>query len=122
MRRGAVLIAAVTAHTGAAAAQQFVSGCLSPWAGKIEGAFSRALFAPGSKLCLEFDLSGLLRGDVLQRFQAHQLGIQSQILVPNEARKLEGLPPRQGGDQPVLVPGQPGAPGGSTRPPSGAPA
>lgn len=47
----------------------------------------------------EFITAGLLRADLLQRYQAYQLGIASEFLSPNEVRKMENIPAREGGDQ-----------------------
>lgn len=46
----------------------------------------------------EFDTSALLRADKVQRYQSYATGIASHVLVPNEARAEEGLPPVAGGD------------------------
>lgn len=47
----------------------------------------------------EFDTSALLRADKLLRFQSYAAGVTSHVLLPNEARAEEGLPPVPGGDQ-----------------------
>jgi HK97 family phage portal protein len=48
----------------------------------------------------EFNTAGLLRADLLQRYQAYQVGISSEFLSPNEVRRFENLPRRvdDGGD------------------------
>lgn len=46
----------------------------------------------------QFDTSALLRADKLLRFQSYAAGVTSHVLVPNEARAEEGLPPLPGGD------------------------
>jgi HK97 family phage portal protein len=102
-----------TRQTAEAAIRQFVTSCLAAWAEKIETALSRALFAPGSGLVLKLDLDELLRGDLLQRFQSYQIGINSQFLTPNECRRAEGRGPIAGGDVVVKMPGQ-GAPAAPT--------
>ncbi|MGE3414187.1 MAG: phage portal protein [Dehalococcoidia bacterium] len=39
------------------------------------------------------NLDGLLRGDTLTRYQAHEVGIRAGFLTDDEARDLEGRPP-----------------------------
>ena len=46
----------------------------------------------------EFITASLLRADLLQRYQAYQVGIASEFLSPNEVRRLENMPAREGGD------------------------
>jgi HK97 family phage portal protein len=41
----------------------------------------------------------LVRGDVSTRYAAYQVGIQSEFLSPNEARSMEDLNRREGGDE-----------------------
>lgn len=47
---------------------------------------------------LEHNLSERLRPDSLQRFQGYESGIRNRWLSPNEVRRLENMPPREGGD------------------------
>jgi HK97 family phage portal protein len=62
----------------------------------------------------EFDLSELLRGDLLSRMNSYWIGIQGGVLSPNEARAREGMNAREGGDVFLtpqnmgVAPGQPG--------------
>lgn len=58
---------------------------------------------PGSKW-LEFDLDGLLRGDMQARFTAYAIGRMWGILSSNDARSKENEPPVEGGDS-YLQPG-----------------
>lgn len=46
----------------------------------------------------EFLTAGLLRADLITRYQSYQIGISSEFLSPNEVRKLENMPSREGGD------------------------
>lgn len=46
----------------------------------------------------EFLTAGLLRADLITRYQSYQIGISSEFLSPNEVRKLENMPARDGGD------------------------
>jgi HK97 family phage portal protein len=80
------------------AGRWFAQFTIAPWARKIEAAFARAIFGPGSEFEIEFDMSGFLRGDPLQRWQAHQIALANNVLTPNEVRQVEGWNPRTGGD------------------------
>ena len=50
-----------------------------------------------TRICHDFD--DLLKLDKGERMEAHQKGIQSAVITPNEARREEDLPPMAGGDQ-----------------------
>lgn len=73
----------------------------------------------------EFDLAGLLRMELDARFTAYSEAIRAGVLTINEARRLEELPPKEGGDtplvqmqyQPLAMAGmQPRAPGAAAPP------
>jgi HK97 family phage portal protein len=68
---------------------------LLPWITRIETAISALLAQPRY---MKFNVSGLLRGDQLTQFQSWAIGIDNQILVPNEPRAWMDLPPLPGGD------------------------
>jgi HK97 family phage portal protein len=76
------------------AGRWFAQFTLAPWARKIEAEFGRALFAPGSGLELEMDLSGFLRGDPQTRWAAHKIAVDAGILDADEIREIEGFNPR----------------------------
>lgn len=84
---------------------QFVTYTLLPWLRRIEEAFSNLATRP---TFLRFDTSEFLRADTINRYRAHQVGISSGFLTPNEARAVEGLEPYDGGDEFVMA--LPGAP------------
>lgn len=83
----------------------FLTFTLLPWLRRIESAFSELMPVPQR---VEFDTSAFLRADTINRFRAHQLGITSGFLTPNEARAIEGLERYEGGDEFVMA--LPGAP------------
>lgn len=76
------------------AGRWFAQFTLAPWARKIEAEFGRALFAAGSGLELEIDLSGFLRGDPQTRWAAHKIAVDAGILDADEVREIEGFNPR----------------------------
>jgi HK97 family phage portal protein len=91
----------------------FLTFTLLPWLRRIEAAFSN-LMPTGQRV--EFDTSAFLRADTINRYRAHQLGITSGFITPNEARHVEGMEPYfPGGDAFVMaLPGAPMAgPGGN---------
>jgi HK97 family phage portal protein len=73
----------------------FVVNTLRPFLSKLEGAFFDLLPKP---IYAKFDVSGRLRGDTLQRFQAYTLARNGSWLSPNEIREMEDRPPIEGGD------------------------
>jgi HK97 family phage portal protein len=96
---------------------QFVTYTLLPWLRRIEEAFSELATRP---TIVRFDTSEFLRADTINRYRAHQLGISSGFLTPNEARAVEGLEPYEGGDEFVMaLPGAPMAGPGADPAPAG---
>jgi HK97 family phage portal protein len=93
------------------AGRWFAQFTILPWARKVEAAFTRAIFEPGSGYSVEFDMSGFLRGDPLSRWQSHAIALTNKVLSPNEVREAEGWNPRPGGDEfePQMPPNSGGA-------------
>ena len=93
--------------------------CLAPMAKRIETAMNAALLPAMSRatLFVEHDLGGLLRGDMAARYGAYQVGRNWGWLSVNEIRRLENLPPIEGGDvylQPLnMIPQGEGAAAGA---------
>lgn len=78
----------------------FVTHTLRPIIQKLEGAFSTLLTAEqgGEFAFVKFTIDGLLRGDANSRFSAYSQGLQVGWLTINDVRRLEDLPPVEGGD------------------------
>lgn len=78
---------------------------LAPILSGLEQALSSVpdLFPPD--FFCEFDLTGLLRGDSAGRAAFYAAGISSGWLMPNEARRMEGLGPLPPGYQPPSAAG-----------------
>lgn len=74
----------------------FATNTLTPWCRKIESEFQRTVFSAATRSThkLELDLSGLLRGDPAQRWQAWQVAVSNGILDADEIREEEGWNPR----------------------------
>ncbi|MHC1710590.1 MAG: phage portal protein [Solidesulfovibrio sp.] len=81
------------------AGRWFAQHTLGPWLRRIEAEIERKLLSGPSPRQVEFDLSGLLRGDPETRWKSHQIAAGSGILTPNEIREIEGWKPRPGGDE-----------------------
>lgn len=74
---------------------------LLAWLKRHEGALMRDLLLPSerSDLYIEFNVSGLLRGDQKSRYESYALGRQWGWLSVNDIRRMENLPPIAGGDK-----------------------
>ncbi|KPC71611.1 hypothetical protein ADL26_15370, partial [Thermoactinomyces vulgaris] len=76
---------------------------IRPWLELLESNFD--LLLPERQYA-EFNPDALLRGDTKTRYEAHQMALNARWMTINEVRKIEGLPPIEGGDtiQPVQAP------------------
>ncbi|OOV91939.1 phage portal protein [Pseudomonas sp. MF6396] len=79
---------------------QFVIFALLPWVKRHEQAMMRDFLLPSDRreYFIEFNLSGLLRGDQKSRYEAYAIGRQWGWLSVNDIRRLENMPPVPGGD------------------------
>lgn len=79
---------------------QYVIYTLMPWLKRHEQALQRDLLLPSerSKFYIEFNIGGLLRGNQEARFKAYAVARQWGWLSVNDIRRLENLPPVEGGD------------------------
>jgi HK97 family phage portal protein len=76
---------------------------IQPWLDRIEAWINadRDLLPEGN--FIEFVIEGRLRGDTATRYAAHASATGRPWKTPNEARKIENLPPVDGGDE-LLMP------------------
>lgn len=77
---------------------EFVVDTIMPWLVMIEQAISRDLIVAPGRYYAQFNVNGLLRGDMKSRFEAYAQAIQNGWLSPNQVRRLENLNPVDGGD------------------------
>lgn len=79
---------------------QYVVFGLMPWIKRHEQAMMRDLLLPNDRKThfIEFNLSGLLRGDQKTRYEAYAIARQWGWLSVNDIRRLENMPPVTGGD------------------------
>jgi HK97 family phage portal protein len=78
----------------------FVTHTLRPIVQKLESAFTPLMANEpgGTTAFIKFTLDGLLRGDANSRFTAYSTGLQAGYLTINDIRRLEDLPPVDGGE------------------------
>ena len=90
-------------------ALQFVTHTLRPWLVRFEQEITRKLFpsrsdGTPSDLYVEFNVDGLLRGDLKSRYDAYAVGRQWGWLSTNDIRTRENLEPVPDGDTDYLQP------------------
>ncbi|MDO5116196.1 MAG: phage portal protein [Synergistaceae bacterium] len=76
----------------------FVQLSLLPWIKRWENCISKYLISE-SNIYVKLAVEGLMRGDMKTRYESYQKGILSGFISPNEARALEDMNPRDGGDE-----------------------
>jgi HK97 family phage portal protein len=69
----------------------FVTFSLLPWIRKQEDELNRKLIIDEPDVFIEYQLGGLLRGDIKSRYDAYLVAIQNGWLSINEVRRLENL-------------------------------
>lgn len=74
-------------------ALEFVTDTIAPWLDLIEGAINRHLMLAPRRYFFEFNVGGLLRGDIKARFEAYATARQWGWLSVNEIRRLENMNP-----------------------------
>ena len=84
---------------------EFVIHTIRPWLVNFEQEAMRSLFtAPErQRYQAEFNIDGLLRGDIASRYQAYSIGRQNGWLSANDVRFKENMNPIENGDM-YLVP------------------
>jgi HK97 family phage portal protein len=82
-------------------ARNYYSQTLQYHIESIEARIDQAFDLAGDVYC-EFDLANLLRMELDARMTAYRDGIQSGVLTINEARAMEELAPKTGGDEPLV--------------------
>lgn len=77
-----------------------VTRCLAPMAKRIEQAMNVALLSPEARktLHVEHDLAGLLKGDLVTRYNAYRVGREGGWLSADEIRGFENMSKIPGGN------------------------
>jgi len=83
------------------AKRQFVDVTIAPLCARIESAMERTLLndEQRERFFVEFQVGGLLRGDPAERWATWRTAIETGCMSPNEVRRIENLPARDGGDR-----------------------
>ncbi|EMD6792877.1 phage portal protein [Enterobacter hormaechei] len=77
---------------------QFLTNTLRPLLVNIEQEISRCLLDSDDELFAEFSVEGLLRADSAGRSAYYTTALQNGWMSRNDVRRLENLPPIEGGD------------------------
>lgn len=77
---------------------EFIKYTMDPWLKEWEASVDRDLIIEEDYV-FEHNVDGLLRGDSEARFTQYQIGLNNMIYTRNEVRKMENLPPVEGGDE-----------------------
>lgn len=80
---------------------QFREDTIAPWVVKLEAEMNRKLLRVEERrrLRIWFNLDALLRADTASRYAAHSTAVGGPFMTVNEARRLEGMQPIEGGDK-----------------------
>jgi len=90
-------------ETAEAVSRSFAASSLSFYINYIESAFNNFFDLDGTSEYVEFDVeAGIGRGDLKSRMDAYSTAIHGAIMTPNDARALENLEPKEGGDEVFL--------------------
>lgn len=76
----------------------FLTFTIRPWLVAWEQRLNLDLMVNPSRFFIEFNVDGLLRGDIGSRYTAYDKGIRGGWLSPNDVRALENLNPIDKGD------------------------
>ena len=69
----------------------FSEDTIEPWTSRIESEITKMFIREPEKQGVKFDVSVLLKGDMLSRYRAYNIGIGSGVLTREEARIKEGM-------------------------------
>lgn len=81
---------------------EFVNDTLMPWIVSAEQEINWKFFDPEENRYVKFNTNALLRGDAKSRAAYYRTMVFTSIMTPNEARRLEDLPPIDGGDKRLI--------------------
>jgi len=76
----------------------FLQYTLRRWLVTWEQAIWQQFIEAEGSYYAEFNVDGLLRGDMKTRMDSYAVGIANGVILPNEARARENLPAVEGGD------------------------
>ncbi len=97
-----MLLQADTQSTTYASAEQFMLSfsmhSIRPWLVRIEQALQIQLFTAPQKYFPEFNLDGLVRGDMKSRYEAYKIARDAGWMSKNDVREKENMNPIENGD------------------------
>lgn len=81
--------------------QMYIDDCLGPCTVQLEGLMNDQLLFEDEQGTYEthFDYTGLLRGDLIRRYQSYSIGLAQGFLNRNEVRAAENMNPIPDGDE-----------------------
>jgi HK97 family phage portal protein len=84
----------------------YVTKTLRPWLVRVEQSLNMSLLNPAerSEYFFEHLVDGLLRGDVVSRFNSYSIAKSARIYTTNEIREMENRNPIEGGDKLDVTP------------------
>lgn len=74
---------------------------LRPWLVRWEQAIDREVLDKRGPLFAQFDTREFQKASTIERANAYRALVELGIITRNEAREIEGLPPIEGGDEPL---------------------
>lgn len=97
-----MLLQADTQTTTYASSEQFMLAytmhSIRPWLVRIEQALQMQLFTAPQKYFPEFNMDGLLRGDLKSRYEAYKIARDAGWMSKNDIREKENMNPIENGD------------------------
>ena len=83
------------------ASRAFLSQSLRPWLTNLEQALASRLISSRSRsnTFIEFQTADTLRATTRERYEVYDIAIRNGLLNPDECRKFENLPKREGGSE-----------------------
>ena len=80
--------------------REYYTGPVASWTTRIEQAFDKDLLTEEERKAgyyFRYNLNGAIKGDIISRFNAYQIGLRNGIYNADEVRALEELNPREDG-------------------------
>ncbi|MDT0594551.1 phage portal protein [Glaciecola petra] len=83
------------------ASRAFLGQTLRPLLTNIQQEFSNKLLSDRyrTNTIIEFNTADLLRANSTERYEVYDAAIRNGVMSPNEVRRSENMPPREGGDE-----------------------
>jgi HK97 family phage portal protein len=83
------------------ASRAFLGQTLRPLLTNIQQEFTNKMLSDRyrSNTIIEFNTADLLRANSTERYEVYDAAIRNGVMSPNEVRRAENMPPREGGDE-----------------------